>query len=118
MSASSSDGQWSLATRVAFRFFFVFLGLTYFPFPLDVVPVVGFAWLKIWDPIVVGMGRAVFGITVDTIFNGSGDRPYDWMQLFVLAASALIVTVVWSIVDRKRKSYPRLYRWFHVYLRF
>lgn len=118
MSASSSDAHWSLATRVAFRFAFVFLGLCYFPFPLDLIPFIANAWLKLWNALIVFTGRVVFGVKVDTVFNGSGDRTYDWIQVFVIALAAVVATIVWSIVDRKRPSYPTLFRWYHVYIRF
>jgi hypothetical protein len=122
MSASSlaeADApRWSLATRLAFRFVFSFLGLTFFPFPLDLVSFIGEAWNKAWNAIVVAAGRAVFGLTIDTTFNGSGDKTADWVQLFVIAVVAVTATMIWSIADRKAVSYPRLHRWFHVYLRF
>jgi hypothetical protein len=110
--------RWSLATRVAFRFVFCFLGLSYFPFPFNLSDTVSQLWSKVWDPLLVAAGSAIFGVTVDTAFNGSGDRMVHWVQLFVTAAVAVAATLVWSIADRKAVSYPRLQAWFRVYLRF
>ena len=120
MSASSSveTSRWSFPTRVAFRFIFCFFGLFFFPFPLDLIPAVGDLWARVWTPVVTGAGSAIFGVTVDTAFNGSGDKTYNWVQLFVIAAVSTLATLVWSIVDRKATSYPRLQAWFRVYLRF
>src|SRR5438045_1317216 len=110
--------RWTFARRVAFRFVFSFLGLTFFPFPLDTVPFIAQAWTKVSNAIIVAAGRSVFGLTIGTTFNGSGDKTADWVQLFVIAIVAMTATVVWSVADRKAVSYPRLHRWFHVYLRF
>jgi len=110
--------RWNLATRIAFRFVFVFLGVFYFPFPLDLVPFIGNAWNNVLNTAIDTAGSAIFGIVVNTTPSGSGDRSGDWVQLFLIVVIAVTATIVWSIVDRKTESYPRLHRWFHVYIRF
>ena len=110
--------RWSLATRVAFRFVFCFFLLSFFPFPLDLIPFVAEGWQNVWTPVVTAVGTAIFGVTVDATFNGSGDKTFNWVQLFVIVAVSAIATLVWSIVSRKAISYPRLHAWFRVYLRF
>jgi len=110
--------RWSLATRVAFRFAFCFFLLFFFPFPLDLVPQMGALLPRIWDPVVTAVASAVFGIAVDSTFNGSGDRAFHWVQLFVMAATSAAATLIWSIASRKAVSHPRLYPWFRVYVRF
>jgi uncharacterized membrane protein YphA (DoxX/SURF4 family) len=60
-------------------------------------------WLVAW------FARAVLGLP-DPIAdpNGSGDRTVDYVQLLVLVLLAILVAIVWSILDRRRRSYPRL----------
>ncbi|HEU4887658.1 MAG TPA: hypothetical protein VFV49_07225 [Thermoanaerobaculia bacterium] len=110
--------RWSLALRIVFRFVFSFFTLMYFPFPLDLIPSVATALQKVWDAIVVAFGKALFGLTVDTVFNGSGDRTYDWIRLLLMVGVSVLATLIWSLADRKAVSHPRLWRWFHMYIRF
>lgn len=117
---AESEGvkPWSVALRVAFRFVFSFLVLFNFPFPLDVVPFVGEAVQSAANAAIVAVGQSVFGIAVDTTFNGSGDRTANWIFLFIAVSLAVVSTLVWSIADRRATGYPRLWRWFHTWIRF
>ena len=108
---------WSLATRVAFRFSFVFLLLYNFPFPLTYVPKVGEWSNKPWEWLVPIAAQSLFGVKADVLPNGSGDTTWNYVQLFLMVAMAVAATLVWSLVSRAR-SYPRLYSWTHVYIRF
>lgn len=128
MSASSSveavpvvdevrSGEWSLATRVAFRFCFAFLLLYNFPFPLTLVPYAG-DWLgKPWEWAVALVAQPLFGVKAEPLQNGSGDTTWAYVQLFLMVAIAALATLVWSAVSRA-KSYPRLHHWLRVYVRF
>jgi hypothetical protein len=120
MSASSSPEpvRWRLATRIAFRFVFCFFLLAFFPFPFHVVPGVEGATQKLWELIAIPVGQAVFGVTADPVFNGSGDKTFYWLQYFVIAVASAAAALLWSIADRRRPGYPRLHAWFHVYVRF
>jgi len=62
----------------------------------------------------------VFGITQPLVVlgSGSGDKPFDWVQAFCMLVLALVVTAVWSLLDRTRGDYVRLHGWFRVFLRF
>ena len=48
-----------------------------------------------------------------TAETGSGDRMYDWIELACIVALAAAGTLAWTLLDRKRLGYPRLFRWFH-----
>ena len=50
--------------------------------------------------------------------RGAGDKPIDYGLAFGLLLIAAVVTAIWSAVDWKRVSYPRLHAWFRVFLRF
>jgi hypothetical protein len=50
--------------------------------------------------------------------NGSGDATDGWLGLLLLVALALPATLVWSLLDRRRREYTRLSRWLRVYVRF
>lgn len=50
--------------------------------------------------------------------TGSGDRSYDYVRLAFHGVLTLIVSLTWSVLDRKRPSYNELFYWFQVLLRF
>jgi len=124
---------WRLPTRIAFRFFalyfFMYVVSTQMLFPLLFIPtpdVVSTALFKglqrfFLNPIqrvVVWSGTHVFHTAVSTVPSGSGDRMFNWVQVADLLIIAIIGTVIWSLVDRRRQGYDRLYRWFRIFLRF
>jgi hypothetical protein len=113
--------HWHPFTRTAFRFAFVYLLLFNLPFPLNVFPYVSkiAEWYdSLWSWIVVRLARTALHREVATVFNGSGDRTYDFLFVAFLLLISLIIMVIWTIFDRKRLSYPTLHRWLNVYVRF
>ncbi|MFL6246716.1 MAG: hypothetical protein ACJ74H_11870 [Thermoanaerobaculia bacterium] len=73
---------------------------------------------EFWNAIVPRVAAAAFGLRVRNQPSGSGDTTWDWMQLFTIVAISVAITLIWSILDRKRPAYPRLHVWFRAYLRF
>ncbi|GAA4791344.1 hypothetical protein GCM10023231_19070 [Olivibacter ginsenosidimutans] len=55
-------------------------------------------------------------ITVFT--NGSGDTTYDYVAVLVYVLLALVVSLIWSFLDRKASGYPKLQYWLSVFLRY
>ncbi len=117
--------RWNLATRIGFRFLFVYffvsliapfnqLGGSMLWYFLGLKDFVG-SW---WKGLVNLVGTNVFGATITTLTNGSGDTTFNYIELFCWAAIAAAVTIVWSIADRKRLSYPRLFEILRVGVRF
>jgi hypothetical protein len=112
---------WSLATRLLFRFGFSYLVLYNFPFPLDYIPYVDAAVLpyyQMWKLLVPWVGSHLFHVDATTLPNGSGDTTWGYVQVFCYLVIALLAAAVWSILDRKRKSYPRLCEGLRIYIRF
>lgn len=113
--------RWRPFTRTAFRFAFVYLLLYNLPFPLNVFPYVdkvGAFYDSFWTWLVPHLGRVALHREISTVNNGSGDRTYDFVLVGCLLLIALVITVVWTILDRKRPAYPRLYQWLNLYVRF
>jgi len=69
-------------------------------------------------PLVSWVTAHVFQLEPLVLFTGSGDKTSDWVQAFCLLVIAAVVTIVWSVLDRRRSEYVRLHRWFRVFLRF
>lgn len=113
--------RWHPFTRTAFRFAFVYLVLYNLPFPLNIFPYVdkaGSFYDSLWTWLVPRLARAAFNKEVSTVVNGSGDRTYDFLLVACLLVIALIITIIWTVVDRKRPAYQTLYRWLNLYVRF
>ncbi|MES2829752.1 MAG: hypothetical protein V4687_16460 [Bacteroidota bacterium] len=55
---------------------------------------------------------------VNPQFNGSGDTTYAYVLLLGTFLFAVIGTIIWSVLDRKRKSHNHLLYWLIVTLRF
>ncbi|HKW90213.1 MAG TPA: hypothetical protein VJN21_15805 [Candidatus Acidoferrales bacterium] len=121
--------RWSQPTLVAFRFFVVYLSLyvllTQMLTSLLFVTTndSGAFEVDMTSParaIVVWLASHVFGIAhpIVTRETGSGDRIYDWIVLVVILVSAIVGTVIWCILDRKRENYARFQSWFRVFIRF
>lgn len=120
--------QWTLPTKIAFRFGFVYfalfnleLFLHLLPFP----PFTQFSWL--WDlargKTVVWVSKHVLHLTHDfatdylNSLSGSKDTTYYYVQALCYLIIAAVATLVWSLWDQKRPEYAWLHRWFLLGLR-
>ena len=115
--------RWSIAQRIGFRFAFTYFGLYLFPFPLDSLPVVGraFAWVNGAENWVSRWTEVhLFGLDapLPIVPSGSGDTMARWALQAAWLLIALGVTLLWTVLDRRRRNYARLNQWLHVYVRF
>jgi uncharacterized membrane protein YphA (DoxX/SURF4 family) len=122
VSSSESAAQWSLATRVAFRFAFAYFLL--YVYPRSVGSLGAFVKYNnplrdLWHAVVPWVGTNVLHLSGDLteVANGSGDQLYDYVLLFCIAVTALIATAIWSWLDRKRPNYEVLYQWLRIFVR-
>ncbi|MGA8878457.1 MAG: DoxX family protein [Candidatus Korobacteraceae bacterium] len=117
--------RWSLATRIAFRFCFIYFGLycllTQISTSLVPLPNVDIPDPSTFPPmhqIVTWTAVHLFGVTKPLVyFSGSGDKIFDWVLLFVMVVFTAIATAIWSIVDRRRENYISMHKWFRLVIR-
>src|SRR4051794_23936594 len=110
---------WSLPKRILFRFAVAFFVLINFPFPFDFIPSESLA--PIFEKISnapVHLAARMLHVSVDIRPNGSGDTTWNWVNLLCVLVIAIIITIVWSILDRRRLQYGRGWIFFRAYLRF
>ncbi|CAG2535296.1 hypothetical protein MAR621_00124 [Maribacter dokdonensis] len=105
------------------RFLVLFVGLITIPFPFNVIPKLEFiekAIFGVYQKIVPWVGQRILNLEKPiTIFqNGSGDKTYDYVLLFVLFIVAILGTIIWSILDKKKRTYEKLNYWFLVLSRY
>lgn len=119
--------HWSLALRIAFRFcvaYFTLFGLSnQILGGLLVMPKVNIPELSSLWPlrhITFWTAAHVFRIKHELIYtgSGSGDKTFDWVLAFCLLVIAAVITLVWSILDRRRENYATFHKWFRLVLRF
>jgi len=67
-------------------------------------------------PLVLWVGNHLLGVKPTVHPTGSGDNLFDWTYAFTELLLAALGTVFWSVVAR-RTSYPRLYKWFRLFIR-
>ena len=117
--------RWNLATRIAFRFTFLYFSLYVLTtqmlgglLPFQWTP--NFGGMRFMQGAISWVGVHVFRLGAPPSFqmSGSGDKMIDYLQAATLLMAAAAATVVWSLVDRKRPNYRGLNKWFRVFLRF
>jgi len=121
--AGDASEAWPVWQRVAFRFFFVYLLLQITPWnwfaglpPISSIP--GY-WYRLVNWAVHESNRRIFHVRETLVaVNGSGDTSWAWTQLWLFLTVAAISCVVWSVLDRKRTSYPRLGYWLRTIVRY
>ena len=114
--------EWNPALRVAFRFSVAYLGL--FCAATQIVTSLFSATqgsdipdpATLWPlrPLVVWTAGHIFHVAVPLPLEGnsaSGDCMFGWVTAFCLLVVAAFVTVIWSVLDRKRKNYAALHKW-------
>ncbi|MFF2396815.1 DoxX family protein [Nocardia sp. NPDC058114] len=119
--------RWHPAVRVLFRFGFIVVGvgmagvwllhalLRTLGVPQEMVSEVA-EWTAL-HPLTDWVGTQIFGVPIDYTVTGSGDTAAKWVAVFTLLLVAVPVTAAWSVFDRRRPNYTRLYEWFRLLLR-
>jgi len=117
---------WSLASRIAFRFCLVYLGLlclttslltrlfSYTSIP-DLATHPPLRQLIFWTAVHIFHVQATldFGYS-----SGSHDDMFGWILAFCLLVISVLATGIWSILDRRRENYVKLHKWFRLFIRF
>ncbi|MGB7265803.1 MAG: hypothetical protein WBC92_09845 [Terracidiphilus sp.] len=122
----STSEDWSTAKRIGFRFCFVYFILYSFfsqiinsIFVAQLIDVPDYATL--W-PIRLGVlwvAKNILRAKGELVYTdtGSGDKSFDWVLAFCVLVIAILAAAAWSVIDRKRTSYPVLSKWFKLFLR-
>ncbi|MEP6780033.1 MAG: hypothetical protein ABJC26_09105 [Gemmatimonadaceae bacterium] len=117
---------WTRATRIAFRFCFVYFSLFVltaqmlpgmFPLPGIEIPELGsFAILQV---PVVWFGAHVLHLSepISLLPSGSGDRLFDWTLVLMMLIIATVSTSVWSLRSKTATNHAKLYKWFRFFMR-
>jgi uncharacterized membrane protein YphA (DoxX/SURF4 family) len=110
MTAETSATSWSLKKRIAFRFCLVYFGL----YCLSSTQITANRL-----PFVSWTAAHVFGAKLPLVEtgSGSGDKTFDWVQVFCFLVIGVVVAAAWSMLDRKREDYRTLDKWLRLVIR-
>lgn len=101
--------HWNSLSKLAFRLLFTYFTLYILLIFLNPLFETAFRW--------VGNEILKINYEYEVNGNGSGDHTFAYITLFVTVVLTSITVIIWSILDRKRKSYNKLLYWFLVFLR-
>jgi len=121
--ALQTNAPWNLYKKIAFRFFFILLPLFIILNNNGAFAIIsGILQLPslVLHKFIPWFSEHIIHYNYDfTIYtNGSGDTSYDWVLLLFIFLVSLIGCMIWSVLDRKRKSYNAAYYWLVVLVRF
>ncbi|HWN42076.1 MAG TPA: hypothetical protein VNW71_07615 [Thermoanaerobaculia bacterium] len=109
--------RWSLATRIAFRFVFAYYAInSLLPYLVYRSEFLGERYSEFWDVLVLLADEAVFHVPYE-LFNRFNDS-YGWVRFLCTLAFAGMIAAVWSVLDRNRGQYARLYPWLRLLMRY
>ncbi|MRH93272.1 DoxX family protein [Nocardia sp. SYP-A9097] len=120
---------WKPLPRIGFRFACAYLTLFCVIYPQPIFALLGIVqiWLpdsmvmryaQLPHPIVEWVGRTVFGTDVRLhLDSGSGDQAYLWVLTFCVLMLAVVVTAVWTLLDRRHTEYRTVASWFLLFIR-
>jgi hypothetical protein len=114
---------WPLWRKILFRFFFIYLGLNIAPWTwLDRIPYVEYLTKYYYQFLnwAVNLSNAkIFHVRKTLVpINGSGDTSWGWTQVCLFLCVAAIGCLLWTMLDRKRRSYTQLNYWLCVFTRY
>lgn len=121
---SGTAAPWSPAKRVGFRFLFSYFVLFFLtgqeihrlPFSAFLIR----KYTELWHSAAVWIGKNLFEIPYEILLEGqgSGDTTFRWILLPCYVTLASVLTVLWSVLDKRRTGYEKLHQWFRLLLRF
>ena len=116
--------DWNFARKFFFRFFFLYFFIYCFPFPLDAFQFldrVAQPYYNLLDRLIIAIGDKWFHLHAHVAFptfDKVDDSYYGLVFIYFNLLISLTVAITWSLVDRKRKNYEKLFSWLKLYLRF
>lgn len=115
--------SWTASRKLLFRFFFAFFLLYIVLNPNAGVPKVDLLfdlYIQPFHHLIPWIGQHILHLSKPiTVFtNGSGDTTYDYVTLLFLFVVAILASLGWSFLDRKRASYNVLLYWLTTIVRY
>ncbi|HEY6901952.1 MAG TPA: hypothetical protein VI233_14950 [Puia sp.] len=121
----NSTARWSLAKRFALLFLTVYCFFLFFDFTSsdEIFPPIVYKIMRpyanFWDGFVEWTGKHLLDLPPITVKpNGSGDTTYNYVMQLLWVVLAVLIALVWALLDRKRPGYNQLYQWLRICIRY
>jgi hypothetical protein len=124
MKNSTESSQWLFIQKLAFRFFFIYF----------ILQVQSWIWFLNWIPgvefllgylnqgmdwMVETANKHIFHVREVLVpMGGSGDTSYGWAQLWLFLCLAITGSIIWTMLDSKRRNYVVLDFWLRTIIRY
>ena len=123
---STETLPWNIFRKLAFRFAFIFFILFIVLLDWSTNPILSYFYFegglaKFLDVIIAWTGKYIFHVTYTIISPYDAqhnDRTYIYLLYFIFAMVAILGTIIWSALDRKRTNYKTLYYWLTTIIRY
>jgi hypothetical protein len=123
---SAETLSWNSYRKIGFRFAFIFFILFIVLLDWSVNPVFSYLYYEgglaeFLDVIINRTGKNLFHIsyTIISPYDGQhNDRTYTYLLYFLMIMAALLGTITWTVLDRKRTNYDTLYYWLTTIIRY
>ncbi len=120
------SSTWSNYQKIGFRFFLIYFLLFIVLMDWSVNPILSYLYYygplsTFLDGVISWVGKEIFQIpyTIISPYDGEhNDRTYVYLLHFIMVSVAILTTVVWSLLDRKRQNYQVLYYWLTTIIRY
>ena len=122
----NNDPIWKGWQKFAFRFLFLFLGFYLFNYSLVFVFIILTQFEKVYT-IYIFLEKPVYWLDKHIFHTGfnpaihqnlPGDNHFGIAYYLTACCLFLIVTILWTVLDRRRPNYTRLHFWFRFYIRY
>ncbi len=115
--------HWSFLEKLLFRFIFLLLILFILLYNNSTFPLINLILkypLTLIEIVIPWLAKNFLNIPdeINVLTNGSGDTTYSYLLLLFITTVSIIGTLLWTLIDRKRINYTRLYYWLTVAVRF
>jgi len=118
-----AGSAWTFTQKILFRFFFVYFVLYCFPFPVvsfQFTQPITYPYMTSMEWLAPKVGMLFFNWEIENsrFAFRLADSAFGVVCLFINLVVALLITLFWSIVDRRRVNYEKLNVWFLLYIRY
>ena len=125
-SKTNPPPPWKGYQKIAFRFVLIFFVLFIIFLDWSVNPILSHLYYygplsSVLDNVISWVATDVFHIQSIVISPYDGehnDRTYVYLLYFTMAFLAVSGTIIWSLLDRKKKEYSALYYWLTAVMRY
>lgn len=123
MNRDLTTSNWSFLQKLLFRLFFLIYALITVVFRNGTLPFFNSIYVIILKPLqnfVLWMGAILLNgkVVTQPANTGSGDTTFNYVLLLGVVLAAVIGTIIWSVLDRKRPNYQKLLYYLSVLIRY